>query len=340
MHYLVTGHTGFKGAWLVLLLKNLGHEVSGLALDPFPGSLFEVADIHSDLVNDFRIDIRDKSAVLSSIQQASPDVVLHLAAQPLVRESYRDPHTTFETNVMGTLHLLEAVAQTNSVKANVVITTDKVYKNVNQEAGYVESDPLGGFDPYSSSKAMADLLTQSWVNSFPGVPTAIARAGNVIGGGDVSPDRLLVDLVKDLKQGDKTQIRYPQAVRPWQHVLDCVSGYIALADALLAGQGRGEWNFGPGVESFVSVSRVADLTQELWGVNPNWIDTSNLETLHEAGLLALDSNKALTELDWKNVLVFPESLEWTIDWEKRVHEGELARDITLGQIAEFLAASS
>lgn len=305
-----------------------------------PGSLFEVADIRSDLLNDFRIDIRDKHAVSIAIQHASPDVVLHLAAQPLVRESYRDPHTTFETNVMGTLHVLEAVAQTSSVKAQVIITTDKVYKNVNQDAGYVESDPLGGFDPYSSSKAMADLLTQSWVNSFPGVPTAIARAGNVIGGGDVSPDRLLVDLLNDLKNGHTTKIRYPEAVRPWQHVLDCVSGYIALADALLAGQGQGEWNFGPGLESFVPVSRVADLTQEFWGVLPNWTDTSNVKTFHEAGLLALDSTKALTELDWNNVLVFPESLEWTVNWEKQVHEGKLAREITLGQITQFLAASN
>lgn len=334
MHYLVTGHTGFKGAWLVLMLKSQGHQVSGLALDPLPGSLFETAEINRDLLNDFRVDIRDREAVRNAVETAKPDVVIHLAAQPLVRESYVDPYGTFETNVMGTLHVIEAVSHTPSVKAQVVITTDKVYRNVNQVEGYVESDALGGFDPYSSSKAMADIMTQSWVSSFPGVPTAIARAGNVIGGGDVSKDRLLVDLLSAYRHGEAPVIRFPSAVRPWQHVLDCLNGYLALADALLQGKGAGEWNFGPGPESFVNVGDVADLAARIWGDGASWVKTADPQP-HEAELLALDASKALDQLNWRNELPYPASLEWTIHWQKAVDSGESSRAATLRQINEF-----
>ena len=338
MHYLVTGHTGFKGAWLVLMLTQRGHTVSGISLDPLPGSLFEVADVAELLHTDVRIDIRDAASTIAAVQAISPDVVLHLAAQPLVRESYKNPRNTFETNAMGTLNVLEAVSTTPSVKAHVVITTDKVYRNVDQEQGYVESDPLGGDDPYSSSKAMADILTQSWVKSFPGVPTAIARGGNVIGGGDVSPDRLLVDLLRSFADGTATPLRYPAAVRPWQHVLDCLNGYLMLADALLAGSGQGEWNIGPGAESFVPVGTVADLAVELWGEGASWRNDSD-EHPHEANLLALDAAKAQAELGWKNKLPFPGSLEWTIEWQKSVAAGTSPRDITLEQITRFSALS-
>ena len=211
LHYLVTGHTGFKGAWLVALLRSRGHQVSGLALDPVPDALYTRAGLDAQVEHDLRVDIRDAAATAAGVARVSPDVVLHLAAQPLVRESYQDPRTTFETNVTGTLNVLEAVQNTPSVKAHVVITTDKVYRNVNQESGYVESDPLGGDDPYSSSKAMADLLTQSWVTSFPGAPTAIARAGNVIGGGDVSRDRLLPDLLTAFRDGRAAVLRVPES---------------------------------------------------------------------------------------------------------------------------------
>lgn len=335
MHYLVTGHTGFKGAWLALLLAKQGHTVSGLSLDPLPGALFETAGIAGDLKHDFRIDIRDSSATREAINQAQPDVVLHLAAQPLVRASYEDPRGTYETNVMGTFNVLEAVSSTPSVKAQVVITTDKVYRNINQVAGYVESDPLGGFDPYSSSKAAADILTQSWVNSFPGTPTAIARAGNVIGGGDVSKDRLLVDLIAAYARGESPVIRYPSAVRPWQHVLDCLNGYLVLADALLEGRGQGEWNFGPGVESFVPVSEVATDAGNFWGGGARWI-SDNAQNPHEAELLALDSTKAHLELGWENKITYPGSLEWTVDWFKEVSLGTSQREISLKQIETFI----
>ncbi len=334
MHYLVTGHTGFKGSWLVLLLAQRGHTVSGLALDPVSGGLFERADVASLLRDDERIDIRDATATAEAIARIQPDVVMHLAAQPIVRESYRHPRATFETNVMGTLNVIEAVQNAGSVRAQVVVTTDKVYRNVDQHQGYVETDPLGGDDPYSSSKAMADLLTQSWVRSFPGVPTAIARAGNVIGGGDVSTDRLLPDLLASFGAGTEPVLRYPHAVRPWQHVLDCLNGYLTLVDALLEGNGAGEWNFGPGTESFVEVGAVADLVAELWGDGARW-RLDDAAHPHEANLLALDASKAQDQLGWRNHLSFRDSVEWTVAWQRSLRAGEPARDITVAQIAEF-----
>lgn len=336
MHYLVTGHTGFKGAWLTLLLKAQGHEVSGLALDPLPGSLFDKAGVAADLEHDVRQDIRNAAETAAAIEKIQPDAVIHMAAQPLVRESYVEPRRTFETNAIGTMNVIEAVFATSSVNALVVVTTDKVYRNVNRVEGYREDEPLGGDDPYSASKAMADILTQSWITSFPGPPTAIARAGNVIGGGDVSKDRLLVDLFKHFLEGTTAAIRYPNAVRPWQHVLDCLNGYLVLAQALLDGKGLGEWNFGPGVESFVPVRTIADLVSSQWGEEANWLDASADNDLHEANLLALDSNKAQNDLNWHNRLSFDESLTWTVDWHKRVaREGMSPRAVSLQQIADF-----
>ena len=334
MHYLITGHTGFKGAWLALLLLSRGHQVSGLSLDPLNKSLYELSELGPDLLHDLRIDIRNREQTHEAIKFISPDVVIHMAAQPLVRESYREPRFTFETNVMGTLNVLEGVSLTPSVKAHLVITTDKVYRNVNQVAGYLESDPLGGDDPYSSSKAMADILTQSWVKSFPGVPTAIARAGNVIGGGDVSPERLLVDLLENFQTGTPVEIRYPEAVRPWQHVLDCVNGYVALTEKLLEGEGTGIWNLGPGTESFVPVSSVADDAVKFWGDDASWFTTTK-QHFHEAGLLALDATKASTQLNWENKLKYPLSLEWTVQWQKLASSGTNIRELTDTQISVF-----
>jgi CDP-glucose 4,6-dehydratase len=334
MHYFVTGHTGFKGSWLTLLLLSRGHSVSGISLPPTAGGLFETAGLSKLLDYDGRVDIRDAAATSRAITDAQPDVVLHLAAQPLVRESYREPRLTFETNVMGTLSVLEAVSALPTVKAQVIITTDKVYRNVRQVDGYVESDPLGGHDPYSSSKAMADLLVQSWVASFPGAPTAVARAGNVIGGGDVSPDRLLPDLLRSFASGQEASIRYPDAVRPWQHVLDCVNGYLSLTEALLAGGGLGEWNFGPGPESFVPVRRLADLAVAFYGGGAAWSATPG-EYMHEAELLALDATKALGELAWSNRLGFEDSVRWTVEWQKQAEAGIPTIDVTREQIAAF-----
>jgi CDP-glucose 4,6-dehydratase len=338
MHVLVTGHTGFKGAWLTLLLRSRGHEVSGIALDPEPDSLFEVASIAGDVSADHRVDIRDAERVRAVVRDVRPDAVMHLAAQPLVRESYRDPRTTIETNVIGTMNMLDAAREAGSVQATVIVTTDKVYRNVNQVAGYVEADPLGGHDPYSASKAMADLLTQSWMRSFEGPRTVIARAGNVIGGGDVSADRLLPDLVRAFASGSAAQIRYPGAVRPWQHVLDCLNGYCVLLDAVLTeSTDREAWNFGPGPDSFRTVAEVADLAVREWGSGAAWEDVSEGTHPHEAELLALDASAARTLLGWDDRLTFTDAVQWTIDWHLKVRAGSTPREVTMAQLDAFAA---
>jgi CDP-glucose 4,6-dehydratase len=336
MHYLITGHTGFKGSWLALWLNSLGHEVSGISLDPISNSLFERASVSESLRNDFRIDIRKSDEVKSAVLQVKPDVVFHMAAQPLVRESYADPRYTFETNVMGTLSLLEAVSSAKSVKAHVVVTTDKVYRNINQVAGYVESDPLGGHDPYSSSKAMADLLTQSWMSSFPGTPTTIVRAGNVIGGGDVSKDRLMPDLISAYLNKQVPTLRYPNSVRPWQHVLDCLNGYLMISESLLSGKEHPIMNIGPDKESFVTVAKVAELVAAQLSVEPTW-NLSETNEPHEAGLLSLDSSLAKMALGWHDKLKFTDAVRWTTDWYEKVEQNKSARNITNQQIEKFIS---
>lgn len=339
MHYLITGHTGFKGAWLTLLLKQRGHTVSGIALDPLPGALFEIAELTQDLEGDVRLDIRDASGLRNAFQRLAPDVVVHMAAQPLVRESYRNPRYTFETNVDGTLNVLEATAATSSVKAQLIVTTDKVYRNVGKRDGYVETDALGGVDPYSASKAMADLLTQSWVASFPAVHTAIARAGNVIGGGDVSPERLLPDLISAFATTRPAVIRYPDAVRPWQHVLDCLNGYSLIIDAMLRGHGNGPWNIGPDRRDFVSVREVADEAARLWGHDASWtVDTGSHP--HEAALLTLDSGRTRSELGWSDRAGFRKAAQWTVDWHRHVLAGKDPRTVTIAQIQGFESGSA
>jgi len=334
MHYLITGHTGFKGAWLALWLNSLGHQVSGIALDPESNSLFDRANVSESLLNDFRVDIRKADEVKSAVLQINPDVVFHLAAQPLVRESYLDPRYTFETNVMGTLSVLEAVSSTESVKAHVVVTTDKVYRNINQVAGYVENDSLGGFDPYSSSKAMADILTQSWISSFPGTPTTVVRAGNVIGGGDVSKDRLMPDLIAAYLNNKVPILRYPNSVRPWQHVLDCLNGYLMVSESLLSGGEHPMVNIGPDKESFVTVAKVAEMVATQLSADPTW-KLSETTQPHEAGLLSLDASLAKSALGWHDKLKFSEAIKWTTDWYLKVHQQDNARATTIEQIEKF-----
>ena len=335
MRVFLTGHTGFKGAWLSIVLTEAGHEVVGYSLDPEPQALFEIADIAQRVSGDYRADVRNAAAVSRAVSESRPDLVVHMAAQPLVRESYSDPRHTIETNVMGTLAVLEAIKASSSVSAAVLITTDKVYRNVTQRAGYVESDALGGHDPYSSSKAMADLLIQSWVSSFPGVPTAVARAGNVIGGGDVCKDRLMPDLIRGFSARQPVQIRYPSAVRPWQHVMDCLQGYLDLSNALLDGRVTGdEWNFGPEEGSFRTVAEIADLTTELWGGDSRWIDVSG-DHPHEAELLALDASKARSELGWNDRLSYHDAVSWTVEWYQAVEAGTSPLDATLAQVREY-----
>lgn len=337
MHVLITGHTGFKGAWLTVLLHELGHTVSGLSLDPDPGALYELAGLGELLSADLRVDIRDAGQTSEAIMSVAPDVVVHLAAQPLVRRSYREPRLTYETNVMGTYNVLEAASATPSIRALVIATTDKVYRNVNRPEGYREDEPLGGDDPYSSSKAMADLLTQSWVKSFSGPPIGIVRAGNVIGGGDVSADRLLVDLIEGFRGETPVAIRYPGAVRPWQHVLDCLNGYVRVMDALLGGSASDAWNIGPDERSFVTVREIADEMAAQWSETASWEDHSDADHLHEASLLALDAGKAGETLGWHDLIPYPESLAWTVRWAKSIDAGADPQEETREQVRSFLA---
>jgi CDP-glucose 4,6-dehydratase len=340
MHFLVTGHTGFKGSWLTLMLGAAGHKVSGYSLDPEPGSLFERAELPAHLASDIRGDIRDFDSVNSAFATIRPDAVFHLAAQPLVRESYVAPRVTMETNVVGTMNVIDAARAVDSVTGMVVVTTDKVYRNVNQVAGYLESDALGGHDPYSASKAMADILTQSWISSFPGMPISIARAGNVIGGGDVCKDRLVPDLMAGFASCSVVPLRYPGAVRPWQHVLDCLTGYTMLMDRTLANSlPFVDWNFGPGQESFKTVAQVADLAAAYWGSGASWSNVGG-DHPHEAGLLALDASRARSELGWRDRLDFASAVEWTVDWYKDSDSGKNPLDLTTEQISKFNSLGS
>jgi CDP-glucose 4,6-dehydratase len=320
MHFLITGHTGFKGAWLSMLLLERGHNVSGISLEPESNSLFKRTNITKLLENDIRCDIRESERISTHLKSLNPNVVIHLAAQALVRKSYQDPTGTFDTNVMGTLNLIKASQKIQNLKAQLIITTDKVYRNVNKVSGYVETDPLGGLDPYSASKAMADIATQSWLASFDNPPTAIVRAGNVIGGGDVCSDRLLPDLVHSYSSGLTPKLRSPYSIRPWHHVLDCLNGYLLLVNQLMDGNAEGAWNFGPEEEQVKSVSEVANLAGSLWGVERCWQNDLGIHP-YEASLLMLNSNKAKMRLGWRNKLSFEDTVGWTINWYKNVLNG-------------------
>ena len=333
MHYLITGHTGFKGSWLSLMLQMQGHTVSGISLDPPEKSLFNQANLSNLFQNDLRIDIRNSGELSSAVKKIDPEVIIHLAAQPLVRESYKDPVGTFETNVLGTLNLLEATRALTDLRATLVITTDKVYKNHNHLRGYVETDELGGDDPYSASKAAADIATQSWVKSFATSPVAIARAGNVIGGGDWATDRIIPDLVNAYSSNQTPTLRYPDAIRPWQHVLDCLNGYLKLIDSMISGGFSGEWNFGPSLDVKKTVGELSSQVAEHYGLTGEvWKLEGNFQP-HEAGYLLLDSSKARLALDWSDHLNFEESIQWTVEWYlyKNLNHSE----ITKTQIQQF-----
>jgi CDP-glucose 4,6-dehydratase len=335
MRYLVTGHTGFKGAWLSAILRHQGHEVVGISLPPLEKSLYKEAKLADIFDREYFIDIRNGREFIKAIADSKADVAFHLAAQPLVRESYKLPIETYEINVIGTLNFLEGIRKTD-IQAGVVITTDKVYKNKNLLRGYVETDELGGHDPYSSSKAAADIATQSWVASFDHKNISIARAGNVIGGGDWGVDRLLPDLVSAFKVKRSAKIRYPNSIRPWQHVTDCIAGYIALSNSMLNSGVTGAWNFGPVADTNAKVSRVADLAVQSWGSGASW-SLDEESQLHEAGYLLLDSNKARTDLNWSDKLDLHSSVNWTIDFYKSVTSGENPRKLLESQIEVFLS---
>jgi CDP-glucose 4,6-dehydratase len=317
------------------MLKAQGHEVVGISLPPLARSLYKDAGLSDLFSSESFIDIRSRAEFKAAIVSSRADVAFHLAAQPLVRESYRIPIETYETNVMGTLNFLDGVKDSD-IKAAVVITTDKVYKNKNLLRGYLESDELGGHDPYSSSKASADIATQSWIASYDCKNISIARAGNVVGGGDWGADRLIPDLVNAFAGNQSAKIRYPNSIRPWQHVLDCLSGYLSLGEIMLKNGVTGAWNFGPTIDLDTKVSRVADLAAQSWGEGASWQLDEDPQH-HEAGYLLLDSSKARTELNWQDNLDFKSTINWTFDFYKAAVAGRSSRELLEGQVTEFLA---
>lgn len=337
---LLTGHTGFKGSWLSLWLTDMGAKVFGYALEPETDpSLFDQLKLADRL--DHRIsDIRDAKKIVERVEQADPDVIIHMAAQPLVRRSYREPVATWETNVTGTLHLLEAVRGIQKRCAVVVVTTDKVYENREWNHSYREVDRLGGYDPYSSSKAAAEIAVNSWRRSFfssrPQLRIATARAGNVIGGGDWSEDRIVPDIARALQSNQPIEVRNPGSVRPWQHVLEPLSGYLTLAEALYK-EDRPElcsgFNFGPLQGNSKPVEKLVEEAVKIWP--GEWRDASREDAPHESGLLTLSIDKAYSLLRWKPLWDLETSMQMTISWYKKHFEGEDPLEMTLEQIRQY-----
>lgn len=335
---LLTGHTGFKGGWLALWLSELGAQVQGYALPAnTTPSLWQVAQLE-EVVSGSLADIRDAQRLADAIGAFRPEVILHLAAQPLVRESYRAPAETYASNVMGTLNVLEAARRCDSVRAIVVVTSDKCYENREWFWPYREQDALGGRDPYSSSKACVELLCASWRESFlreAGIALATARAGNVIGGGDWSADRLLPDILRAWEQGETLTLRYPQAIRPWQHVLEPLSGYLLLAQALLErDDAASAWNFGPDAEGLASVGELVERLSRLWPGEARWQLEGAVQP-HEAGRLTLDSSQARSRLGWSPRWTLQQALEYTLDWHRAWRAGENMQTFSRAQIAAY-----
>jgi CDP-glucose 4,6-dehydratase len=340
----LTGHTGFKGSWMSLWLQNLGTELTGFALQP-PSvpSLFEEANI-ADGMHSVNGDIRDLPALQQAMQAAQPEIVIHMAAQSLVRCSYQNPVETYATNVMGTVHLLEAVRNTPGIKAVVNITTDKCYENREWVWGYRENEPMGGYDPYSNSKGCAELVSSAYRSSFfntnshaqHGVALATVRAGNVIGGGDWAENRLLPDILAAFEHGKTVDIRNPHAVRPWQHVMEPLRGYLLLAERLYNhGPSYAEgWNFGPNDEDAKPVGWIVEQMAKMWGNDAQWkIDAG--EHPHEANNLKLDISKARNRLDWHPALRLNDALQLIINWSKQRLVGADIRKLTLEQINAY-----
>ena len=340
----VTGHSGFKGGWLSLWLARRGALVRGYSLDPLTDpNLFTIASI-GKVVDDVRGDTRDYANLESSMKEFAPEVVFHLAAQPIVVRSYAEPLTTYSTNVMGTVHVMEATRKTPSVRAVVCITTDKVYQNQEWVWPYRETDPLGGHDPYSASKACAEIVSAAYRSSyFPidqfekhQVLIATVRAGNVIGGGDWAAYRLVPDLVRAFAAGEPVLIRRPGATRPWQHVLEPITGYTMLAEKLLLRQTKfaSSFNFGPNYSDVWPVERIANKVVELWGEGASWIRDS-APAPHEDRFLQLDASRARYELGWSPRLRTESALEWSVAWYRAWRQGKDMKEFTWKQIEDY-----
>jgi CDP-glucose 4,6-dehydratase len=335
MHFFVTGHTGFKGSWLILLLKELGHEVSGYSLAPVEGGLFQLAGLEREVKHHFIGDIRDLDQLRKAMIASRPDFAIHMAAQPLVLRSYEDPVETYTTNVDGTLNFLRAVTELEAPPISLVVTTDKVYRD-DGKGSYLEADPLGGHDPYSASKAMADILTQSWALTNPGLKLHVARAGNVIGAYDVSPNRLIPDVVKAIENGRELSVRHLDAVRPWQHVLDCLAGYYLFLEASRRGESLPiALNFGPDAQNIKSVGEVIQVIQ---GKFSDFVfeTHSPLMGQKETELLTLNSLLAKDLLGWENQLSFEKSVELALT----ALRGSAPEVASSNQVKEFVRTSS
>jgi CDP-glucose 4,6-dehydratase len=340
----ITGHTGFKGSWLCLWLQSLGAEIVGYGLmPPTNPNLFELANVEQGM-DSIIGDIRDGSKLTKCLCQFLPDIVIHMAAQPLVRRSYADPVETYSTNIMGTVNLLEAVRRTPSVRAVVIVTTDKCYENKEWVWGYRETEPMGGFDPYSSSKGCAELVTAAYRSSFFNPETfashqvalATVRAGNVIGGGDWAEDRLIPDILKAFQESQPAIIRCPDSTRPWQHVLEPLNGYLQLAENLYSnGISFAEaWNFGPNDEDTKTVRWIVDQLAHQWGKDASWTDDQGINP-HEALCLKLDCSKAKVLLNWGPKWSLSQTLNHIITWHKAYLEESDMREISLHQIKTY-----
>ncbi|HEX6660351.1 MAG TPA: CDP-glucose 4,6-dehydratase [Sphingomicrobium sp.] len=335
---LVTGHTGFKGGWLSLWLNALGAEVAGFSLPPATEPNFFDQTHLRDLVAHREGDVRDLESVRTAVRDVRPEVVFHLAAQPLVRLSYDQPVETYATNVMGTVHLLEACRDAPDLQAVVCVTSDKCYENRESTTPYRESDQMGGHDPYSSSKGASEIVVSAYRRSFfqTGPRIASVRAGNVIGGGDWADDRLIPDIVRALLAGERPQIRNPNSIRPWQHVLDALSGYLLVAERLL--EGRDDvacgWNFGPSDEDAQPVSWIVEKMLAEWGSDLAWQRPEGSQP-HEAILLKLDCSKARNELGWRPKLRLGDALRNVVEWHKQVDGGADPRAVSLRQLAKY-----
>jgi CDP-glucose 4,6-dehydratase len=338
----LTGHTGFKGSWMVAMLHTFGAEVTGFSLaPPTDPNMFDLIEAKS-MCRDLRGDIRNQAALAEAIDASKPEIVLHFAAQPLVRASYATPVETYATNVMGTVHLLDACRTTPGIRSIVVVTTDKCYENNGWVWGYRENDRLGGADPYSNSKAACELVVDSYRRSFfasaidkEGTHVASARAGNVIGGGDFALDRLIPDAIRAFMAAETLPIRNPHAIRPWQHVLEPLAGYLLLAERLYRSSAAAEsWNFGPRTEESASVEAVVDIVAKYWGRNATWSQDTGYHP-HEAATLKLDSTKARIELGWHPKLTLEKSIQMTTEWYLGFLRGDNLRALTLSQIKAY-----
>ncbi|MBU3170209.1 CDP-glucose 4,6-dehydratase [Clostridium estertheticum] len=337
---LITGHTGFKGSWLCLWLQKLGAEVIGYALEaPTVPNLFKVAGVQENMTS-IVADVRNKERLFNVIKTYKPEIIFHLAAQPLVRKSYANPVETFETNIMGTVNLLEAIRFSESVKVVVNITSDKCYDNKEWSWGYREIDAMGGYDPYSCSKGCSELITNSFRKSYfneKNIQLASVRAGNVIGGGDWAEDRLVPDIIKYLIKSESVSIRNPFAIRPWQHVLEPLNGYMMLAETMWQnGEKYSEaWNFGPDDDHVITVGELTDKLTKLWKGNLE-IKKDNRKQPHEATLLKLDCSKAKLRLGWHPKLNLEDTLIWTVNWYKEfVANRNAMKEVTLKQIEAY-----